>query len=318
MRFERSWLYTAILDFVTLLHSENAKQGGLIQDGKGAVSGTDSVAEQIIYCERFVEFLADLQSQLPTRRYVNTLLQDLHVLPALVLSPLYNDENNALLRDLTALLSHYTHFSIEDQTGMQLSRTEAYERHCKRLAKLQRTALRHFKDKLTVLALSNYGSIDRRTELQTFFEPLADKEIEQLAGLLGLRTSYPESVNVAVDRRFLMEVLLSTFERRKTFQETARELSVLPTEESLFDSSLRRTDSYDGARPLAIPKLNLQYLSVGDFLWRSLVLYRCESFFGIRQDIADTLARLKPEGRRSGDTVFTGQSKMALIIPKPT
>lgn len=36
--------------------------------------------ENLRYCERFLEFLSDLQSQLPTRRYVNTLLQDLHTL----------------------------------------------------------------------------------------------------------------------------------------------------------------------------------------------------------------------------------------------
>ncbi|KAK3944238.1 hypothetical protein QBC46DRAFT_305372 [Diplogelasinospora grovesii] len=299
LRFERSWLYTSVLEFLSLLYSGNGKQ------------------EQVLYCERFVEFLTDLQSQLPTRRYVNTLLQDVHVLPALTLSPMYNDEDNSLLRDLCALFSHYTYFTVDDQTGVQHNRQEAYERHCAGLAKLQRTALKHFKEKLTVLALSNYASIDKRGELEGLLEPLTDEEVEQLSSLLGLRTSYPESAKLPVDRRFLTEVLLSTFERRKTFQETARELSVLPSEVTLFERSLSRTDHYDGSRPLALPKLNLQYLSVGDFLWRALVLFRCESFYAIRRDIEDVVTRLKPESRQSGDTVFTGFSKMALPIAKP-
>ncbi|KAI0010274.1 P-loop containing nucleoside triphosphate hydrolase protein [Xylariaceae sp. FL0662B] len=300
LRFERAWLYTLTLDFLRLLYAEKRND------------------EHVLYCERFVEFISDLLSQLPTRRYVNTLLQDLHILPALRLSPMFNDDDNGLLRDQCALLSHYTHFTIDDQTGVQHSPTEAYDRHCAKLAKLQRVALRHFKEKLTVLALSNYGSIDKRSELENLLEGLTDDEITKLASLLELRMEYPESVQVPIDRSFLMEVLLSTFEKRKTFQETAHDMSILPTEESLFDQSLLRTDNYDGSKPLALPKLKLQYLSVGDFLWRALVLYRCESFYGIRKDISDAVKQLRPESRLSGETNFAGFSKMALPILRPS
>ncbi|KAK5653132.1 hypothetical protein OQA88_9231 [Cercophora sp. LCS_1] len=300
LRFERSWLFSSIIEFLRLLWAEGGKK------------------EHVLYCERFVEFLTDLQSQLPTRRYVNTLLKDLHVLPALHLSPVYNDEGNDLLRDLCSLLAHYTYFTVDDQTGTQHTREDAYDLHCTGLAKLQRTALKHFKEKLTVLALSNYGAIDKRSELEGLLEPLTDEELEQLCGLLDLRTTYPEATKLSVDRRFLIEVLLSTFERRSTFQEMAHDLSVLPDERALFELGLKRTDHYDGSRPLALPKLNLQYLSVGDFLWRSLVLYRYEAFYAIRQDIEDVLTRLKPEVRRTGETGFQGTSKMALQIAKPS
>ncbi|TPX08986.1 uncharacterized protein E0L32_009565 [Thyridium curvatum] len=300
LRFERSWIYSLVLAFLDLINIENAD------------------SDAVLYCERFVEFLTDLQSQLPTRRYVNTLLQDLNILPALSLSSMFNDEDNALLRDLHSLLRHYTHFTIDDQTGVQYSRTEAYDRHCANLAALQRTALKNFKEKLTVLALSNYGAIDHRGELENLLEPLTDAELERLLDLLHLRTKYPESLKLGIDRRFLMEVLLTTFERRKTFQESARDLDILPTEESLLEQSLLRTDSYDGSHPLALPKLNLQYLSVGDFLWRALILYRCESFYSIRQDVESALRRLNPESRKSGETIFSGFSKMALPISRPT
>lgn len=216
------------------------------------------------------------------------------------------------------MLAHYTHFTVDDQTGVQYSRTEAYDRHCSQLAKLQRISLKYFKDKLTVLALSNYDSIARRTELAGLLEPLSTEELQQLADFLELRTSYPDSSKLAVDRRFVLEVLLSTFEKRETFQETAQKLNVLPDERTLFDHSLMRTDFYDGSRPLALPKLNLQYLSVGDFLWRALVLYRCESFYGIRRDIEDVIRRLQPEYKKAGDTTFAGFSKMALPISKPS
>ncbi|EHL03551.1 putative Intron-binding protein aquarius [Glarea lozoyensis 74030] len=273
--------------------------------------------DNVIYCERFIEFLSDLQSQLPTRRYVNTLLQDLNVLSAIRMSPAFNDEDNGLLRDLYSLLKHYTHFPIDDYTGIQHSRTEAYERHCATLASLQRVALKHFKDKLTVLALSNYGSIDRRSELEDHLRALTDEEISELCNLLDLRNSYPASTKIVADRQFLTEVLLSSHEKRKTFQETARDLSVLPTELTLFEPALLRNDNYDGSQPLAIPKLNLQYLTVGDFLWRSFILHRCESFYEIRKHVEDVIKRLRPTVGRNGQTGFDGFSKLALPISGP-
>lgn len=234
------------------------------------------------------------------------------------MSPAFNDEENGLLRDLYHLLKHYAYFSIDDHTGIQHSRNEAYERHCAVLASLQRVALKYFKEKLTILALSNYASIDKRTELEGHLEALTDAEITQLCELLDLRTSYPATTKVVVDRQFLTEVLLSAHEKRKTFQETARDLSILPTETTLFEPILLRNDNYNGSRPLAIPKLNLQYLTVGDFLWRSFILHRCESFYEIRKDVEDTIKRLRPTVGRSGETAFQGFSKMALPVSKPS
>ncbi|KAM0436183.1 hypothetical protein ACHAPT_003075 [Fusarium lateritium] len=299
LRFERSWLYTLLLDFLGLLYTDNSK------------------ADQVLYCERFMEFLSDLQSQLPTRRYVNSLIKDLHLVSAIRLSPMFNDEENALLRDLHALFSHYTYFTIDDQTGAQHSLTEAYDKHCVSLAKLQRVALKHFKEKLTVLALSNYGAIDQREELESLLEPLTDEELLNLVSLLGLRTTYPESLSIPISRKFFLEVLLSTFERRKTFQEATRDMALAPTEQTLFDNSFQQAENYDGSHPMGLPKLNLQYLSVGDFLWRALVLYRRESFYGVRKDIESALRRLRPEPKRPGETNFGGFSKMAMPISKP-
>lgn len=259
-----------------------------------------------------------MQSQLPTRRYINTLLQDLNTITAIRMSPAFNDEENGLLRDLYVLFKHYTHFSIDDHTGIQHTHAEAYERHCAILATLQRTALKHFKEKLTILALSNYGSIEKRTELEGHLEALTDEEIVQLCDLLDFRTSYPSSTKVVAERKLLTEVLLSGHEKRRTFQETARDLSILPTEVTLFEPALLRNDNYNGSQPLAIPKLNLQYLTVGDFLWRSFILHRSESFYEIRKHIEDVVQRLRPSTNNLGQIDFGGFSRMALPITKPT
>lgn len=157
-------------------------------------------------------------------------MQDLNLLSLIKLSTLFNDEENGLLRDLYGLLRHFVYFSIDDHTGTQYSRTQSYEAHCTRLARLQRTALKHFKSKLTILALSNYGAVEQRSELESHLEAMTDAELSKLCTLLGYRTSYPSSAKIAIDRMFLMEVLVSNHERRKTFQEVVRDLNIMPTE----------------------------------------------------------------------------------------
>ncbi len=278
----------------------------------------NSALGDLVYCEKFLEFLTDLESQLPTRRYVNSLVQDLNLLALIRISPMFNTQDNGLLRDLFALFGHFGNFPVDDNTGSQRSKAQAYERHCDDLARLQRTALRHFKEKLTVLALSNYGAIDKRKDLKEFLTQLTDVELEKMCLLLGFRTTYPSAANVQVDRALLMEILLLAHEKRKSFQETVRDLSTQPTETELYEPSLLRNETYNGSRSLAIPKLNLQYLSIGDFLWRSFILYRCEQFFEIRKYLEDTIRRLQPRGTGSaGGLHFDGFSKMALPITKP-
>lgn len=298
LRFERSWLYTLLLDFVGRLF--------------GASEG------DLEYCEKFLEFLTDLESQLPTRRYVNSMVQDLNLLALIRISPMFNTQDNGLLRDLLALFRHFANFPVDDNTGSQHSKLHSYERHCDDLARLQRTALRHFKEKLTVLALSNYGAIDQRTELKELLTQLTDAELEEMCLLLGFRTAYPPVANVQINRELLMEIMLLAHEKRKNFQEAVRDLSTQPTETELYDPSLLRNETYNGSRSLAIPKLNLQYLSVGDFLWRSFILYRCEQFFEVRKYLEDTIKRLQPrETGSAGNVHFDGFSTMALPITKP-
>ncbi|OJJ95874.1 hypothetical protein ASPACDRAFT_47224 [Aspergillus aculeatus ATCC 16872] len=301
IRFERSWLYTMFLDFLRRLNSAEKDQ-----------------TQNLRYCERFLEFLVDLESQPPTRRYVNTLLKDLNLLAVLRLSQLYRSPDNALFRDLSGLLKHFASFAIDDFTGEALSPQSVYDVHCQELARLQRTSMKYFKDKLMILALSNYGSIEQRSELEGQLASLQEDELQKLCSHLGFRIEYPKQSQVTPDRQLYMEILLSFYERKPTFQEAASQLSIVPTEVDLYDPALLRNENYDGSTPLAIPKLNLQYLSTGDFLWRSFLLYRSEAFFQIRKDMESVIKRMQPRASRDGKTVtFDGFSRMAIPITKP-
>lgn len=305
LEFDRDWLHNMLAAFVNAIYDTALKP--------------KDAGECLLFCEHFLELLTDLESQLPTRRYVGFLLRDLHITSVIKLSPMYENKSNALFRELFKLFDHFVHFSIDDHTGAQLTQEEARQLHCAALARLQRAALKHFKDKLTILALSNYGLIGQRNELQAHLNTLTDEELAKLCTLLGLRTTYPKEYSIKVGRSLLTEVLLASHEKRATYEDEIAELSILPDEVSLFQSALHGDDKYDGHRPIPVPKLNLQYLTVGDFIWRSFVLYRSENFFGIRRDIEDALQRLAPKlVYPKMETQFTGMSHMALVMSKPS
>ncbi|KAB8338935.1 hypothetical protein FH972_021875 [Carpinus fangiana] len=301
IRFERSWLYTLLMDFIDILYSRERQ------------SPTAKA-----YCERFLEFVTDLQSQFPTRRYFNTLLQDLNIVVAIHRSPLFNDEDCGLLRDFLALLRHYTLFPFDDHSGLQLSSAESSELHRSRLAHLQRTAIRNFKDKLSLLTLANYGALGLRSELQGHLDALREDELFSFATQLGFRTQYPDKISLQPSKPFVVDVLLTAYEHRPSYRDVVRGTSILPTERTIYEPSFLRSEHYDGSRPVALPKLNLQYLTVGDFLWRSFILFRCDTFYQVRTDMEDTVKRLKARRDFTNNmTRFDGSSRLAIPIQKP-
>ena len=62
----------------------------------GAVAELDR--QKLLYCERFTELLIDLLSQLPTRRFVRTLLEDKAILIKCRMSPLLEHPQGECLR----------------------------------------------------------------------------------------------------------------------------------------------------------------------------------------------------------------------------
>lgn len=300
LRFDRSWLYTMLLDFIRRVNEPAA------------------VAGNIAYCEKFLEFLTDLISQLPTRRYTNTLMKDLNLLPILRLSGIFEEERGSLIKDQSKLFQHFVQFTVDDHIGQPLKANTSYESHCQAVANLQKVTMKQFEGKLKVLALSNYASIAQRSELESHLSVLSDEELESLCSLLHLRTQHPGQAGVSSGKRLYLEMLLAAFEPPLDIQSLVSRFSPLPTEKDLYDPLVVRTELYDGSQPLPIPKFNLQYLNIGDFLWRSFLLYRSEAFFAIRKDMESAVKRMKPKpGADRKSLRYDGFSKMAVPIQPP-
>jgi intron-binding protein aquarius len=74
----------------------------------------------------------------------------------------------------------------------------------------------------------------------------------------------------------------------------------------LFDRNLVPEENFVGDSVLALPKLNLQFLTMHDYLLRNFQLFQLESTYQIREDVIKTCEKIQPMLHRSGKTIFTG------------
>lgn len=75
-------------------HSESSEANGT----SSTQSPSEGLARQgLLFCERFLEFLIDLMSQAPTRRYSHTLLEDKAVLIKCRMSTLFKHEKGSCI-----------------------------------------------------------------------------------------------------------------------------------------------------------------------------------------------------------------------------
>lgn len=85
----------------------------------------------------------------------------------------------------------------------------------------------------------------------------------------------------------MLDVVSSAYARRASQRAAVNALPIYPTESLLWDDAQvpGGGNRYSGARPLALPKLNLQFLAPADYLLRCFALYRLEAAYEVREDV---------------------------------
>uniref|UniRef100_A0A8D3DPT1 RNA helicase aquarius n=1 Tax=Scophthalmus maximus TaxID=52904 RepID=A0A8D3DPT1_SCOMX len=260
--------------------------------------------DKVHYCERFIELMIDLEALLPTRRWFNTVLDDSHLVVSCHLSSLTQREKEGhLFCQLLDMLKFYTGFEINDQTGNALTQKEMTTLHYDRITSLQRAAFAHFPE-LHDFALANVAAVDTRESLTKHFGHLSPNMLHQVASYLCLLPELPEGQNTTYEKEVLLELLVSRHERRISQIEQLNQMPLYPTEKIIWDENIVPTEYYSGEGCLALPKLNLQFLTLHDYL----------STYEIRQDIEDVVWRMKPWQSEYGGAVFGGWARMAQTI----
>ncbi len=272
------------------------------------------------YCERFVEWLIDLESQLPTRRFFHLVLQDAHVVERCRLLAFAKRPEASLFQQLVDMLAAFAAFDVNNYSGEALSDEQATAFHCRRIHALQKAAFKLFPDELRALAMSNIGAVQARPSLARHLAALSPAQLRQLAEHLHLlhpaaNTNTDAGAEPdAESTEFLLEVLLTHHELRPSQLDKVNQLALYPNEEILWDENEVPAATYTGEHCLALPKLNLQFLTFYDYLLRNFNLFRLEATYAIRADVEDAVRRMNPRRTPSGQTAFNGWARMSLPI----
>ena len=249
------------------------------------------------YCERILELLTDLEALLPTRRFFNVLLHASHVSVKCSLSKLAREmeEEGHLFRQMLDRLKFYAGFEINDFSGEALTDSEMLLDHYNSFIGLQKATFKQFGAELNKFSLANVGSVDTRNQLTRHFKPLSKDQLLKIAAYLHLLppAASDEQLEV-VDAHEVTEILVAKCERRTSQLEALNDMPLYPTEEIIWDENIVPSEYYSGEGCLALPKLNLQFLTLHDYLLRNFTLFRLESTYEIREDIQDNVIRMKP------------------------
>jgi len=298
LQFERKFLSNMIKKFLKILYT---------------IQEQDCPEEVVDFCERFLILIIDLEALLPTRRFFNTVLDDSHLVVRASLAPLAQRPEGRLFTQLLEQVRFYTRFEINDQTGEPLNDKDMMAEHYARLSALQRAVFVKYPE-LRSLALATIASIEDREQLEKHFYELDRDTLYAICQYLHLVPEPEGEIGEEYSQQFLAELVISRHEKRDSQLVELNQMPLYPTEEFIWDENLVPGQYYQGERPMALPKLNLQFLTLHDYLLRNFKLFQLESTYEIRQDIEDVVSRLKPWRAEDGSVVMQGWARMALSL----
>ena len=322
--FERRFLFNLIQLFLKIVHELNhdvikiskSVKNDLMSDKlslqKQLQQQKDLEEEKVKFCERFLEFVADLLARLTTRRWFNTLVEDSNMVVKCSLSALgTNREDGHLFRQLLERIKFYMNFEVDDHTGHPINQHEMSLIHYNKMANFQRKAFVEVPD-LREFAMESIGRISSRKELTKRLEKTTTQNLYKLCVKLDIIPEDSECKDYT--RSEVMEMLISRHEIHENQLEQLNNSPLYPNEQELWDDSLISTEYFMGDTCFSLPKLGIQFLTLHDYLLRNFQLFRLESAYEVRLDIEDQVPRLKPWMTDDGNCAFGSWARMALPL----
>ena len=314
IQLQRTFLSSLIRHYFRILSSIDAASKG---SDRGLTFYTVDLNLAVVkkshlsFLERCLELFIDLLGQLPTRRYLNTLLDDHSLLVLSRRSSLCARPEAALFNKLLQMLGSCQSFVVHDQTGQATSRDDRIEHQSELVGNFQRVVFHEF-SALNELSLATATRLQDRDFFFTQLRNLDDTQLTLLCERLLLRTRSLEGEPYSRDLQ--TEILFCHLESRPLESDRMMHEPLYPDERLLWDPLVSDTQAWTLQRALPVPKLNLQFLTLQDYLHRNGTLFRLGSAFNVARDIEQALLKLAPRQSYDGTTEFTGWSHMAVPV----
>lgn len=314
--FERSFVFNYMKQFLRILKGSVVE----VSDNEDEESSADQKLELdkdiSLYCQRFLEFIIDLESQLPLRRFFNALLDSTHLIVRCQLSSLarHTSPEGHLFSQLIELLLLYTRYDMDIMTGDPLTDVEMLRKHESKILDLQKILWKNHTH-LKNFAIKPIRAIDNPSALYRIVTSFDSKE--ELFGFLlsiGLVDEQSMDEDDREDAPLMASILMNHYRRYESQLKKINSIPLFPNESVIWDTNLVPDQYYNYEYPLALPKLNLQFLTMSDYLLRNFMLFKNESTYEIRQDLEEGISRSKCRWTDDGSFATGPKQRMALII----
>lgn len=252
-----------------------------------------------LFVYKVMQLFIDLLSQITTRRFLKYLIESEQVIALIRTIKLerFNYSFLCLLEDL----EYYLKYPINEETGeVQTTKTQILLRS-------------DFLKQLQFLLFKMYQLSPNISEIENldFLKLLdIDKDLPKILKSLNVRVPIYNLEN-PID--FLVNILSYSFPPKP--KNISRDLPLIPSDELIWD--YKKIPDENINEILSLPKMNLQFLDVQDYLLRNFILFRLESAYEIRYDIEDSVKKMGP--RFNADGILQGfhdWSRMATKLNK--
>lgn len=316
--FERRFIHLYIKQFLSILQQavSNSVQHDENTSEERAETKSLLDAGKALYCQRFLEFLIDLESQLPLRRFLHAIIEDTHLIVRCQLSDLarHKSAEGQLFNQLVELLLLYSRYEIDIMSGEPLTDVEVLRKHEQKILDLQRllwSKYGHLKKFATkpVKAIDNPAAL---YQIVTSFD--SKEELYEFLKSVGLVDSDNMSEQDRENAPLMASILMNHYRRYESQMRKVNSIPLFPNESVIWDTNLVPDQYYNYEYPLALPKLNLQFLTLNDYLLRNFMLFKNESSYDIRKDLEEGIMRSKCHWTSDGKFATGPKQRMALII----
>lgn len=311
--FERRFMFNYLKQFLRILQTALDTPSIGSDDAEQSPRVNYDVA---LYCQRFLEFVIDVESQLPLRRFFHAILEHTHLIVRCQLSDLarHKSPEGHLFNQMVELLLLYTKYEIDTMTGDALSDVEMMRKHEEKVLAFQKllwTQCPHLKR----YAIKPIKAVDNPSALYQIITSFDSKEeLFDMLKSIGLVDEENMDEEDRDNAPLMASILMNHYKRHESHMKKINSIPLFPNESVIWDTNLVPDEYYNYEYPLALPKLNLQFLTTSDYLLRNFMLFKNESTYEIRQDLEDGIIRSKCRWSSDGQFATGPKQRMALII----
>ena len=262
---------------------------------------------------RFVEvalgLVVDVLSQLPTRRFAWTYLRRRNFLPKARLAL----STGGLPMSTISSVSDLMAVDVDNLTGEVVTIEDSMREFYATTQQVQRLLFKYWENLKDVSFLSA-KELSSRAVMAEYLGRLSDAELKELiCDQLKLATSEDSEV---YGRALLEEVFAEELSLRASSKRAVEDMPVYPTEALILNPMLI-PENKDRSMSLAVPKINVQFLSLPEYLERNFKLYLMEAGYDVRQHLVGVVRRMAPYLNDEGRVEFSGWSAMGVEVSQP-